>query len=131
MVLHVSRVKRLIGQMLAGVAVWAIVAGMAVMAVAQTGGELPGAPPVVAGPPAPPVVEVAPQLFYLQNDAGRLVPVPGFRYRDFIDLMRLKDGLPGQPEPPAAVLESISILVTLPEPTAGGAATALSRGRPR
>ena len=124
MVLHVSRVKRLIGQMLAGVAVWAIVAGMAVMAVAQTGGELPGAPPVVAGPPAPPVVEVAPQLFYLQNDAGRLVPVPGFRYRDFIDLMRLKDGLPGQPEPPAAVLESISILVTLPEPTAGGAATA-------
>lgn len=113
MVLHVTRVTRLIGQMLAGVAVWAT---MAAAAVAQTGGDVPETRP------APAVVEVAPQLFYLQDDAGRLVPVPGFRYRDFIDLMRLKDGLPGQPEPPAALLESISILVTLPEPTAGVAA---------
>ena len=70
------------------------------------------------------VVEVAPPLFYLQDDAGRLVPVPGFRYRDFIDLMRLKDGLPGQPEPPAAVLESVAIVVTLPKPTADATATA-------
>ncbi len=120
MVLHVSRVTRLIGQMLAGVAVWAM---LTTTVVAQTGGDVPEAPPAAATPPAPPVVEVAPQLFYLQNDAGRLVPVPGFRYRDFIDLMRLKDGLPGQPEPPAAVLESISMLVTLPEPTTGVAAS--------
>lgn len=61
-----------------------------------------------------PVEEVAPDLYYLQDDAGRLVPVPGFRYRDFVDLMRLKDGLPGQPEPPAAVLETISVTATLP-----------------
>lgn len=80
---------------------------------APANSEMPESPE--QSPPA--ITEVAPELFYLQDDAGRLVPVPGFRYRDFIDLMRLRDGLPGQPQPPAAVLESISIRVTLPEPT--------------
>ncbi len=51
-------------------------------------------------------------------------PVPGFRYRDFIDLMRLRDGLPGQPEPPAAVLESVVATVTLEEPISGGTSVA-------
>ena len=119
MAFHLSRVTRLIGQVLAGMALGA---ALAATAVAQTGAALPAEPPedkpISADKPAA-VVEVAPQLFYLQDDAGRLVPVPGFRYRDFIDLMRLRDGLPGQPEPPAAVLESISIAVTLPEPTPG------------
>lgn len=67
---------------------------------------------------AAPVEEIAPELYYLQDDAGRLVPVPGFRYRDFVDLMRIKDGLPGQPEPPAAVLETIRVVGTLPQPGA-------------
>lgn len=61
-----------------------------------------------------PIEEVAPDLFYVEDDAGRLVPVPGFRYRDFVELMRLKDGLPGQPEPPAAVLETIRVMATIP-----------------
>jgi len=75
---------------------------------------------LAAGWPAAPatraqqVEEVGPDLFYLQDEAGRLVPVPGFRYRDFVDLMRLKDGLPGQPEPPAAVLETITVTATIP-----------------
>lgn len=61
-----------------------------------------------------PIDEVAPDLFYMEDDAGRLVPVPGFRYRDFVELMRLKDGLPGQPEPPAAVLETIRVTAAIP-----------------
>lgn len=115
MVFYVSKVTRLMGQMLAGVAVWAM---LAAIAAAQTTEELPARSPEsqpAAAEKHADVAEVAPQLFYLRDDAGRLVPVPGFRYRDFMDLMRLKDGLPGQPEPPAAVLESFSILVTLPE----------------
>lgn len=59
--------------------------------------------------PAPTVREVEPELFYLRDDGGRLVPVPGFRYRDFVDLLRLQDGLPGLPQPPAAVLERIDV----------------------
>ncbi len=84
--------------------------------------------PTAATQPVKTVNEVAPELFYLRDDAGRLVPVPGFRYRDFIELMRLRDGLPGLPEPPAAVTESISIVVTLPEPVTG--ATAVMRTCP-
>ncbi|MFM8377907.1 MAG: hypothetical protein ACKOB1_01120 [Planctomycetia bacterium] len=59
--------------------------------------------------PAPAVKEVGPEIFYLRDDGGRLVPVPGFGYRDFVDLLRLKDGLPGVPQPPAAVLERIEV----------------------
>ena len=59
--------------------------------------------------PVPPVREVGPEIFYLRDDGGRLVPVPGFNYRDFVDLLRLKDGLPGVPQPPAAVLERIEV----------------------
>lgn len=75
-------------------------------------------PPPQPGPAAGGTVErESPDLYYLQDDAGRLVPVPGFRYRDFIDLMRLKDGLPGQPEPPGVVLETVTLSATLPVPT--------------
>lgn len=59
--------------------------------------------------PAAAVKAVEPELFYLRDDGGRLVPVPGFGYRDFVDLLRLKDGLPGVPQPPAAVLERIDV----------------------
>ncbi|MEI6239716.1 MAG: hypothetical protein WCR51_04965 [Planctomycetia bacterium] len=63
----------------------------------------------VGADPVPAVKEVEPEIFYLRDDGGRLVPVPGFRYRDFVDLLRLKDGLPGLPQPPAAVLERIEV----------------------
>jgi hypothetical protein len=67
-----------------------------------------------AGPAPPPRVEERkPELFYLENDSGGLVPVPGFRYRDFVELLRLKEGLPGPAQPPAAVLEEIRVQADL------------------
>ena len=60
---------------------------------------------------AAPVRESAPQLFYLQDDAGRLVPVPGFRYRDFVELFRLREGLPVVPQPAPAVLEEVDVRI--------------------
>ena len=77
----------------------AFVTAVAILAGAAAGGA----------EPAPAVKEVEPEIFYLRDDGGRLVPVPGFRYRDFVDLLRLKDGLPGLPQPPAAVLEWIEV----------------------
>jgi len=75
-----------------------------------------------ADPAAPLVVrESAPEIYYMQDDAGRLVPVPGFRYRDLIDLLRIKEGLPGLPEPPPAVLENAVLRSVVPS---GGAAAA-------
>jgi len=47
----------------------------------------------------------------MENDAGRLVPVPGFRYRDFMELFRIKEGLGGPAVPPAAVLESVVVAI--------------------
>lgn len=68
-----------------------------------------GDPPSEA--PAASVREVGPELFYVERDDGRLVPVPGFQYRDFVDLLRLKDGLAGPLEPPAAVLEQVVVSI--------------------
>jgi hypothetical protein len=59
------------------------------------------------------VEERKPEIFYLQDDSGGLVPVPGFRYRDFVELLRLKEGLPGPAQPPAAVLEEIRVQADL------------------
>lgn len=126
--LHVTGMTTFIHRLFKAATAWAF---LAAAAAAQPAAEAPVLEPATASPSVqdsrpslpPKVAEVAPELFYLQDDAGRLVPVPGFRYRDFIELMRLKDGLPGQPEPPAAVLESISISVTLPAPSAAAMAT--------
>ena len=71
--------------------------------------SMPGASVGAGAEAAPEVKEVGPEIFYLRDDGGRLVPVPGFSYRDFVDLLRLKDGLPGVPQPPAAVLERIDV----------------------
>jgi hypothetical protein len=71
--------------------------------------------------PAVPVREAAPEIYYMQDDAGRLVPVPGFRYRDFVDLLRLREGLPGLPEAPAAVLERVTLRGTLSNEPAAAA----------
>jgi hypothetical protein len=75
----------------------------------------PVAPVDVARPPdATPrrlVGEATPELFYVEDDAGRLVPVPGFRYRDFMDLFRMKEGLGGALRPPPAVLEKVVVRI--------------------
>lgn len=62
---------------------------------------------LAAGPETGSVREALPELFYLEDDGGRLVPVPGFRYRDFMELFRLKEGLAGPAQPPAAVIERV------------------------
>jgi hypothetical protein len=87
-----------------------------VAAVALPAARSPGADGVAT----PAIREAAPEIYYMQDDAGRLVPVPGFRYRDFVDLLRIKEGLPGLPEPPPAVLENVVLRATLP--AAGAAA---------
>ncbi|MFM7033956.1 MAG: hypothetical protein ACKOYJ_02005 [Planctomycetia bacterium] len=91
---------------------WTLVAGLAG---AQTAPD----------PRTPGVTEAGPELYYLHDDAGRLVPVPGFRYRDFIELLKLREGVPAQPEPPAAVLEAVAITATIP--ATKGAAVASER----
>ena len=53
---------------------------------------------VQGGAVAREVRQVEPSLYYVEDDLGRLIPVPGFRYRDFVDLVRLRDGLPAQAE---------------------------------
>jgi len=86
---------------------------------------LQGVEAVAADPAAPPAVrESAPEIYYMEDDAGRLVPVPGFRYRDFIDLLRIKEGLPGLPEPPPAVLENAVLRGTVPSAYGSDAVTA-------
>jgi hypothetical protein len=79
-------------------------------------GQEPPGPPDERAPPAaadqsPAVREEAPELYYLQDDAGRLVPVPGFRYADFLELFRIREGLGGPALPPAAVIESVVVAI--------------------
>ena len=112
-----------------------LVRGMAlvcaiVIGCAEVAGVLRADEPAAAEAPAPPperppstasrLAEVGPEIFYLQDDGGRLVPVPGFRYRDFVDLFRMQEGLPGSLQPPAAVLERLLVRLDL----ASGNATA-------
>ncbi len=97
-----------------------LVAAVALSAVGAAGAD-------TTTPPA--VRESVPEIYYMQDDAGRLVPVPGFRYRDFVDLLRIKEGLPGLPEPPPAVLENVVLRATVP--SAGAAdGTAVDAARP-
>jgi hypothetical protein len=55
--------------------------------------------------------EIEPEIYYLENEAGRLVPVPGFQYRDFVELLRLREGMPKLPTAPQAVLERLEMQV--------------------
>lgn len=85
-------------------------------------GEMPRAASDGDGPTPPDrpgtrVAPTAPELFYVEDDAGRLVPVPGFAYGDFVEMVRLRQGLPGAAQPPAAVLESLTVTLHMP---AGG-----------
>jgi hypothetical protein len=94
-----------------------LVAAVALSADRSRGAE-PVGPPGAAPVGSPAVREAAPEIYYMQDDAGRLVPVPGFRYRDFVDLLRMQEGLPGLPEPPPAVLENVVLRATLPAASA-------------
>jgi hypothetical protein len=96
-----------------------LVAAVALSAVGAAGAD-------TTAPPA--VRESVPEIYYMQDDAGRLVPVPGFRYRDFVDLLRIKEGLPGLPEPPPAVLENVVLRAAVPSAgAADGTATGAAR----
>ncbi len=79
----------------------------------------------VGGVAAPPVAEdVTPELYYMENDAGQLVPVPGFRYRDFMDLLRMREGLGGPMQPPGVIVEKVGVRIDAREAAAsdeGGA----------
>lgn len=93
---------------------------------------LPAVEPVAPEPPPPQeprgvepaqagVRELEPELFYLKDDSGRLVPVPGFRYRDFLEMFRIREGLGGPAAPPPAILESV--ITTVDTRDLGAAAT--------
>jgi hypothetical protein len=112
---------RFIPSRLCGSIAFALVVAWIVAVGGSAAGQPAEAPPRGNGSGA--VQQVAPEIYYLRDDAGQLVPVPGFRYRDFVDLLRLKEGLPGLPETPAAVLESIKVAGTLPEPGRSGDAS--------
>jgi hypothetical protein len=89
----------------------AVIRGL--VAVACLAGSVPAQPPHQPAGESVRVEERKPEIFYLEDDSGGLVPVPGFRYRDFVELMRLKEGLPGPAQPPAAVLEEIRVQADL------------------
>ena len=106
---------------LTGLPVW-LPAGLVALVIGTArSGVAADEPPPSGGQPA--LRERAPEIYYLEDDAGRLVPVPGFRYRDFVDLLRIKEGLPGLPEAPPAVLEQVTVRIDMPAParTAGAA----------
>jgi len=54
--------------------------------------------PAGDGTKAPAIEEVKPEVLYLRDKSGRLVPVPGFTYEDFIELIGLKQRL-AEPAP--------------------------------
>ena len=89
--------------------------------VAVPGIAMPTVPPPRSSPPptvgdaeggtgaAPRLVEQPPEIHYLPDESGRLVPVPGFGYRDFLELLELKSGLPVVPRPPDVVVERVEV----------------------
>ena len=108
--------------------IWSVmlVTGAAAVCTVDAPAQEPAAPPGERAPPAavgeqaPAIREQAPEIYYLKDDAGRLVPVPGFRYADFLELFRIREGLGGPALPPAAVLESVVVKIDARglEPTA-------------
>jgi len=87
---------------------WPVIAVMTAFAWGQARSTAADPP---TAPLATPVREVGPELFYVEREDGRLVPVPGFQYRDFVDLLRVRDGLAGPLEPPAAVLDKVAVRI--------------------
>lgn len=106
------------------------VAGGAAVGGGDTNAKPASTPQVAAAAVEPPIQEIEPELYYLQNDAGKLVPVPGFQYRDFVELLRLREGMPKLPTVPEVVLERLAIQVDArpkpdPETPTGDVAPAL------
>ncbi len=58
---------------------------------------------------AAPVVEIKPELFYLRDKDGRLVPVPGFTYDDFVKYYRLKEQIEKPEAKPRFSLEQLTV----------------------
>lgn len=87
-----------------------LIAAMAVaLALVDARGTPAAAQEPAAVSPAARVSEIGPEIYYLEDEGGRLVPVPGFRYRDFVELFKMQEGLPGGLQPPAAVLEKLVV----------------------
>ncbi len=59
-----------------------------------------------------PVVEIKPELFYLRDKDGRLVPVPGFTYDDFVKYYRLKEQIEKPAVKPRFSLEQLTVGAT-------------------
>ncbi|MEX2139291.1 MAG: hypothetical protein WD894_08525 [Pirellulales bacterium] len=71
----------------------------------------------VSGSSRPPAVEeLRPEVMYLRDKSGKLVPVPGFSYEDFLELLRLKQG----PVPPGHELPKYSLQQALIEGETNG-----------
>lgn len=108
-----------------------VVCMLGVVACGVTTADESAAAPAAASQPddgAPPtslrrLAEVRPEIFYLEDDGGRLVPVPGFSYRDFVTLFRMQEGLPGALQPPPAVLERLRVRLDLTQATPEGVHT--------
>lgn len=88
------------------------------LASAQEGAG-PGQPDGGDKPPQKPpqtasakVEEALPVLYYLKNEQGKLVAVPGFTYEEFDELYKLKKQLAGRAQQPQYVLQSMLITGT-------------------
>ena len=85
---------------------WILVCATAAAAHAQPTPSSPAPPTPAAGPAA---LEASPlETYYLRDSKGQLVPVPGFTYEEFEQLLRLKRGLAAAP-PPGYTLDVISL----------------------
>lgn len=111
-----ERVSATLRSLLLPALLWAAAAGQDIT-LPETAPDPQASQPAGAG-----VRERSPELYYIEDAAGRLVPVPGFRYRDFMELFRIKEGLGGPALPPPAVLESIVLEIDA-RGVADGAAT--------
>ncbi len=56
--------------------------------------------------------EVKPEVYYIRNKEGRLVPVPGFTYEDFIRLYRLKEKIDLPEATPRFSIEQMTLTGT-------------------
>ncbi len=91
-----ERVSATLRSLLLPALLWAAAAGQDIT-LPETAPDPQASQPAGAG-----VRERSPELYYIEDAAGRLVPVPGFRYRDFMELFRIKEGLGAPALPPPA-----------------------------
>jgi hypothetical protein len=108
-VVAMERIRAILLAALVPVLLGAAAAGQEPLATAADAPPQPAATRPEAG--LPEVRELSPELYYLKDESGRLVPVPGFGYRDFLELFRIKEGLGGPALPPPAILESVVVRI--------------------